>query len=166
MLARRERLERALGELAEASPWAATINRLRCLRGIDTLSAVGLQAEIGDFQRFAHPKQLAGYLGLVPSEHTSGEQRRQGAITKAGSKHARRLLVEAAWHYRLPPRMSTTLERRQRGQDPRASTPPGAANGASTSAGNGSTPSAASAARSARSRSHASSRASAGRSAS
>ena len=120
MLARRERLERALGELAEASPWAATINRLRCLRGIDTLSAVGLQAEIGDFQRFAHPKQLAGYLGLVPSEHTSGEQRRQGAITKAGSKHARRLLVEAAWHYRHPPRMSTTLERRQRGQDPRA----------------------------------------------
>jgi transposase len=120
MLARRTRLERALGELAEASPWAGTINRLRCLRGIDTLSAVGLQAEIGDFQRFAHPKQLAGYLGLVPSEHTSGEKRRQGAITKAGSKHARRLLVEAGWHYRLPPRISTTLERRQRGQDPRA----------------------------------------------
>jgi transposase len=120
MLERRERLERALSELAQASPWAGTINRLRCLRGIDTLSAVGLQAEIGDFTRFAHPKQLAGFLGLVPSEHTTGERRRQGAITKAGSKHARRVLVEAAWHYRLPPRTSTTLERRQRGQDPRA----------------------------------------------
>jgi transposase len=120
MLGRRERLERALAELAERSAWAETIARLRCLRGIDTLSAVGLQAEIGDFHRFAHPKQLAGFLGLVPSEDTTGERRRQGAITKAGSKHARRLLVEAAWHYRLPPRISTTLERRHRGQDPRA----------------------------------------------
>lgn len=120
MLARRARLERCLGELAEASPWAETIHRLRCLRGIDTLSAVGLQAEIGDFARFTHPKQLASFLGLVPSEDTSGERRRQGAITKAGSKHARRLLVEAGWHYRLPPRISSSLERRQRGQDPRA----------------------------------------------
>lgn len=116
MLARRERLERSLGELAEASPWAATIARLRCLRGIDTLSAVGLQAEIGDFARFAHPKQLAGYLGLVPSEHTSGEQRRQGAITKAGNSHVRRLLIEAAWHQRRPSRMSVSLTRRRDGK--------------------------------------------------
>lgn len=120
MIARRDQLERELGELADASPWAETINHLRCLRGIDILSAVGLHAEVGDFHRFAHPRFLAGYLGLVPSEHTSGERRRQGAITKAGSKHARRLLVEAAWHYRHPPRVSAHLERRQRGQDPRA----------------------------------------------
>jgi transposase len=119
MLARRDQLERALGELAEHSPWAQTISRLRCLRGIDTLSAVGLVAEIGDFERFSHPRKLAGFLGLVPSEDTSGVVRRQGAITKAGSKHARRLLVEAGWHYRNPPRISKDLERRQRGQHPR-----------------------------------------------
>ena len=120
MLARRDRLERVLGELAEQSSWADTIGRLRCLRGIDTLSAVGLVAEIGDFHRFERPAKLAGYLGLVPSEDTTGERRRQGSITKAGSKHARRLLVEASWHYRLQPRVSSYLERRQRGQDPRA----------------------------------------------
>ena len=119
MIARRGRLERSLEELAEHSPWAETIGRLRCLRGINTLSAVGLVAEIGDFERFSHPRKLSGFLGLVPSEDTSGEVRRQGAITKAGSKHARRLLVEAAWHYRNPPRISKDLERRQRGQDPR-----------------------------------------------
>ena len=92
-----------------------TIARLRCLRGIDTLSAVGLAAEVGDFARFERPAQLMNYLGLVPSENSSGETRRQGAITKTGSRHARRLLVEAAWHYRRPPRLGTTLERRQDG---------------------------------------------------
>ncbi|MCA1699435.1 MAG: transposase, partial [Actinobacteria bacterium] len=90
------------------------------MRGIDTLTAVGLVAEIGDITAFKHPKQLASYLGLVPSEHTSGTKRRQGAITKAGSSHARRLLVEAAWHYRRPPRASETLRRRQAGQPPAA----------------------------------------------
>ena len=93
---------------------------LRCLRGVDTLTAVGLIAEIGDITAFKHPKQLASYLGLVPSEQSSGERRRQGAITKAGSSHARRLLVEAAWHYRRPPRVSLTLKRRQAGQPPAA----------------------------------------------
>jgi transposase len=120
MVARRDQLERSLGRLAEDSVWALTIGRLRCLRGINTLSAVGLIAEIGDFERFSHPRKLAGFLGLVPSEDTSGEVRRQGAITKAGSKHARRLLVEAAWHYRNPPRIGKELGLRQRGQDARA----------------------------------------------
>ena len=119
LLSRRDRLERALGELAAESGWAATIARLRCLRGIETLSAVGLCAEIGDFHRFPKPSRLTGFLGLVPSESTSGERRRQGAITKAGSRHARRLLVEAAWHYRRPPRVSTALAKRQLEQDPR-----------------------------------------------
>jgi transposase len=114
---RRDTLERAIGELIPASPWARDVARLRCLRGIDTLSAVGLAVEVGDFQRFEHPRLLASYLGLVPSEHTSGEARRQGHITKSGSRHARRLLVEAAWHYRRPPRLGTILERRQDGQD-------------------------------------------------
>jgi len=90
-----------------------------CLRGIDTLSAAGLCAEIGDFGRFGHPEQVMSYLGVVPSEHSSGAQRRLGPITKSGSQHARRLLVEAAWHYRRPPGVSTNLRRRQQGADPK-----------------------------------------------
>ena len=116
LLARRDRIEHELAEIADESPWASTIARLRCLRGIDTLSAIGLCAEVGDFARFAHPDALSAYLGLVPSEHTSADKRRQGAITKAGSSHARRLLIEAAYHYRHHPAIGMTLERRHRGQ--------------------------------------------------
>ena len=115
---RRDTLEATIGELIPSSPWAQDIARLRCLRGIDTLTAVGLCAEINDFERFAHPKQLMSYVGLVPSENSSGQTRRQGAITKSGSQHARRLLVEAAWHYRRPPRRGPPLKNRQ--QDPPA----------------------------------------------
>ena len=95
---RRDTIEAMIGQLIPSSPSAETVARLRCLRGIDTLSAVGLAAEIGDFERFEHPRQLMSYLGLVPSENNSGETRRQGRITRTGSKHARRLLVEASWH--------------------------------------------------------------------
>lgn len=116
---RRTTLDAAIAELAHTSPYAATIPRLRCFRGIDTLSAAGLCAEIGDFARFAHPRLLAGFLGIVPSEYTSDTTRRQGAITKAGPPHARRLLVEAAHHYRRRPHIGITLARRQDGQDPR-----------------------------------------------
>jgi transposase len=116
LIARRDQVEADLAQLALSAPCAHTVARLRCLRGIDTLSAVGLAAEIGDFHRFQRPAQLMSYMGLVPSEHTTGESRRQGAITKTGSRHARRLLVEAAWHYRRPPRHGTTLARRQEGQ--------------------------------------------------
>ena len=100
LVIRRDSLEAMIGELVPHSPWAEPVARLRCLRGIDTLSAVGLCAEIGDFARFESPAKLMHYLGLVPSENSSGQARRQGAITKTGSRHARRLLVEAAWHYR------------------------------------------------------------------
>jgi transposase len=113
---RRDQLERTIAELAPASPYAQTIARLRCLRGIDTLSAAGLAAEIGDFTRFQRAGQLMSYIGLVPSENSSGETRRQGRITKTGSKHARRLLIEAAWHYRRTPARGDTLKRRQEGQ--------------------------------------------------
>ena len=90
-----------------------------CLRGIDTLTAAGLCAEIGDFARFRHPEQLMSYLGVVPVRALLRQrQRRQGSITKSGSQHARRLLVEAAWHYRQPPRVSEPLRRRQAGADP------------------------------------------------
>ena len=119
LVARREQLERALAEIAASSPWSRTVARLRCLRGIDTLSALGLVAEVGDFRRFVHPRFLSSYVGLVPSEHSSGDKRRQGGITKAGSKHARRLLVEAAWQYRHVPRTSHHISQRQLGQDPR-----------------------------------------------
>ena len=120
LLARRHRLDGLIAAQAEQEPWAPTVGRLRCLRGIDTLTAIGLIAEIGDFHAFDHPRLLASYLGLVPGEHSTGERRRQGAITKSGSGHARRLLVEAAWHYRRPPRVSLTLRRRQQGQPPSA----------------------------------------------
>lgn len=116
LLVRRESLESQMTSLVEGSPWEQSIARLRCLRGIDTLSALGLCAEVGDFERFARPAQLMSYLGLVPSEDSSGERRRQGSITKSGSRHARRLLVEAAWHYRRVPRKGTALRRRQEGQ--------------------------------------------------
>jgi len=112
-------LETTIAELAMSGPRAETIARLRCFRGIDTLSAAGLYAEIGDFRRFAKPSLLSGYLGITPSERTSDEKRRQGSITKAGPTHARRLLVEAAHHYARHPKVGPELRRRQEGQDPR-----------------------------------------------
>jgi transposase len=116
LLVRRDSLERQMTALVPGSPWATEIARLRCLRGIDTLSALGLCTEIGNFDRFRRPGQLMSYLGMVPSEHTTGDKRRLGSITKSGSRHARRLLVEADWHYRRPPRVGRELARRQDGQ--------------------------------------------------
>jgi transposase len=118
LVVRRDTLERQMTALVPDSPWATEIARLRSLRGIDTLTALGLAAEIGDFNRFPRPAPLMSYLGLVPSEHSSGSQRRQGSITKSGSQHARRLLVEAAWHYRRAPSRGRELQRRQAGQPP------------------------------------------------
>jgi transposase len=119
LVARRAALIAALEQAIPDSRHAPTIAALRCFRGIDTLSAAGLCAEVGDWGRF-RPKQLSGFLGIVPTEHTSDQKRRQGSITKAGSVHARRLLVEAAHHYRHHPAIGDKLARRQHGQDPRA----------------------------------------------
>jgi transposase len=116
---RRATLLEALEQAIPDSSHAAVIARLRCFRGIDTLSAAGLCAEVGNFNRFPRPRLLSGFLGIVPSERTSDLKRRQGSITKAGPPHARRLLVEAAHHYRQPPRIGEPLARRQQGQDPR-----------------------------------------------
>jgi transposase len=113
---RRDQLERGIIARLPSSCWAPQIARLRCLRGVDTLTAAGLCAEIGDFERFARAEQLMSYVGLVPCESTTGEQRRLGAITKTGSGHARRLLVEAAWHYRKRPAIGRALEERRDGQ--------------------------------------------------
>jgi len=116
---RRASLLEALERAIPACSHAQVIARLRCFRGIDTLSAAGLAAEVGDFGRFPKPSPLAGFLGIVPSERTSDLKRRQGSITKAGPPHARRLLVEAAHHYRCRPRIGQALARRQNGQDAR-----------------------------------------------
>jgi transposase len=118
LMSRRAALLAALEQVIPDSRHAHTIAALRCFRGIDTLTAAGLCAEIGDWQRF-RPKQLCGFLGIVPSEHTSDTKRRQGSITKCGPVHARRLLVEAAHHYRHQPAVGDKLARRQHEQDPR-----------------------------------------------
>ena len=83
------------------------IEALQALRGVAKVTAVTLAVEVGSFERFEHPKQLMSYTGMVPSEHSSGGRRRQGAITKTGNAHLRRVLVEAAWHYRHRPCLST-----------------------------------------------------------
>jgi transposase len=113
-----ESLQAELHHLAGEGPHRELIARLRCMRGIDTLTAIGLVAEAGDFSRFTTAEQFMSFVGLVPSERSSGEIRRQGSITKAGSAHARRLLVESAWNGRRRPTVGYELARRQRGQDP------------------------------------------------
>jgi len=111
-----QRLTQALGEQCERWRMQRVVKALMCLRGLDLIAAIVFIAEIGDLSRFAHPKALMKYLGLIPSEHSSGNTRRQGPITKAGNKHARRILVEAAWTYRFNPRVSRPIEVRQQGQ--------------------------------------------------
>ena len=98
-LDRRNRLDAAITEMAEHSDYTDLIHRLSCLRGISTLTGFGLAVEIGDWQRFTG-STIGAFLGLVPTESSSGRSRSQGSITKTGNSHARRLLVEAAWHHR------------------------------------------------------------------
>lgn len=119
LMGRRSSLIAALEQQIPEVSHAPVITRLRCFRGVDTLTAAGLCAEVGDFTRFSKPSMLSGFLGIVPSERTSDTRRRQGSITKAGPPHARRLLVEAAHHYRHQPIIGQTLARRQAGADPR-----------------------------------------------
>jgi transposase len=113
--ARRDALDQAITELAATPPYAEVVERLVCLRGVSTLTAFALTVELGDWSRF-RPESLGPFLGLTPSENSSGERRRQGAITKAGNSHVRRLLIEAAWHHQRPPRLSRTLETRRAGK--------------------------------------------------
>lgn len=99
-------VDRQLDQVAASHPWCDPVRWLCCFRGIATLTALGLLAEIGDFRRFARPRELMSFLGLTVSEYSSGERRSRGSLTKTGNHHARRLPVEAAWHYRHPPRLS------------------------------------------------------------
>jgi transposase len=116
LIARKAALDERLSRLAFEGEWSRTVARLRCFRGVDTLTAFVLALEIGDFARFQRPAQLASWLGLVPSLDQSGESRRQGAITKTGSSYARRLLVEAAWQYVRRPSTGTVITERRAGQ--------------------------------------------------
>ena len=112
----RDHLEKEIGTIARRAPYAADVERLSCLRGIATLSAMVLLTEIQDFRRFKHPRELMAYVGLVPSEHSSGASERRGGITKTGNSHARRILVEAGWHYARPPVARLRVHHAMRGQ--------------------------------------------------
>ena len=109
--ARRDRLDIEIEMLAADSPFTPVTRRLGCLRGIATHTALGLAVEIGDWDRFTGAT-IGSFLGLVPSENSSGDSRSQGAITKAGNGHARRLLVEAAWHHRSHYQPGVTIRQR------------------------------------------------------
>lgn len=117
---RRDRLDRAIGELAADSAFTPLVRRLGCLRGVATLTAFALAVEIGDWHRFTG-RTIAAYLGLVPTEYSSGSTTARGGITKTGNGHARRLLIEAAWHHRKPyTYASVDLRRRQDAATPAA----------------------------------------------
>jgi transposase len=110
-----QRVKDLTDQLLRALPnWslAPVVEALVALRGIDKLAATVLLAELGDISRFDSPKQLMAYLGLVPSEHSTGSRRRQGGITLTGNRHARRMLVECAWSYRFPARQTMHLKRK------------------------------------------------------
>jgi transposase len=110
------RCEEAMRVLLEQWRLAPAVRALMAMKGFQTVAAMILVSELGEVHRFAHPRQVMAYLGLVPTENTSSERRRQGAITKCGNAHARWLLVECAQHYALPPKVSRELSRRQQGQ--------------------------------------------------
>lgn len=113
---RLKRIEEEIETQATEGVHAPMIQALQCLRGVAVITATSLVAEIGSFKRFRTPKQFMAYLGLVPSESSSGSLRRQGKITKTGNKHARRLLIESSWSYRYLPAVQGKLKRRQSGQ--------------------------------------------------
>lgn len=114
-----ERLERLAQAVEDALPgwkWEPVVRALMSLRGVQVLTGMTLVAEVGDFSRFDDPRSLMHFFGLTPSEHSSSNKRVQGGITRCGNSHCRRILTEAAWHYRLPPKVSEAIQQRQQGQ--------------------------------------------------
>jgi len=109
------RLDVRIKEMAADPAYAERISRLRCFKGIDYITALALVCEIGDFNRFPNAGAFMAYVGLVPSEHSSGGSRRQGGITKTGNTHLRNLLIESSWHYRYYSSPSATLKNRRAG---------------------------------------------------
>ena len=112
--ARLHDVETDIRTLLTLEPLQPRVQRLRCFRGIDDLTALTIAAELGDARRFPNAPSVMAYVGLVPSEHSSGTKRAQGGITKTGNAHLRRVLVESAWHYRHHPFVGRTLRLRQR----------------------------------------------------
>ena len=110
------RCEEAMQTLLEKWRLAPAVRALMAMKGFQSVAAMILVSELGEVHRFAHPRQVMAYLGLVPTENTSSDKRRQGRITKCGNAHARWLLVECAQHYAAPPKVSKELSRRQQGQ--------------------------------------------------
>lgn len=108
--------DEAMARLASQDPYAEPVGWLCCFRGIDTLTALSIVAELHDIRRFSSPRALMAYLGLVPSEHSSGSRQSRGPITKAGNSRVRRLLIESAWHYRHRPAVGYRLQKRRQGQ--------------------------------------------------
>jgi transposase len=115
-LAQLRSLDGEIAKVACSERYKDLAGRLMCLRGVGVLTAMVFISEVGDTTRFRSPRQLMAYFGLVPSEKSSGETTRQGGITKTGSSRVRRVLVEAAWHYRRKPYTSEGLKKRQEGQ--------------------------------------------------
>jgi len=113
---RLELLEKELEQESRREPYCEGVGLLRCFHGIDTITAMVFISELFGFERFNEPRQLMSYLGLIPSEHSSGEKTHKGGITKTGNKRVRRVLIEAAWHYRHKPTVGKTLKDRRRGQ--------------------------------------------------
>jgi len=109
-------LDAQLAETAKLDPYREPVGWLRCFRGIDTLTAMLILAELHDFRRFSSPRALMAYLGLVPGEDSTGEKHRRGRITRTGNALVRRLLVETAWHYQHRPSVGVALTRRRKGQ--------------------------------------------------
>jgi transposase len=114
-VARLRDVDTELRALLTLAPLQARVQRLRCFRGIDDLTALTIAAELGDPRRFATAPSTMAFVGLVPSEHSSGSKRAQGGITKTGNAHLRRVLVESAWHYRHHPFVGAALRGRQQG---------------------------------------------------
>jgi len=110
------RLDKAVEEAVQGSHWWPAVKALQCLRGFKVVTAATLVVELGERVLFCEPEQLMSYSGLVPGEDSSGERTRRGRITKAGNAHVRRVLVEAAWHYRHQPAVGRELKCRQKGQ--------------------------------------------------
>jgi transposase len=110
-----DRMDERIKEIATSAAYKERVAQLRCFKGIDFLTALALICEVGDFARFANAQSFMSYVGLVPSEYSSGGKRKQGGITKTGNTHLRNLLIESSWHYRYYGLPGIALKARRQG---------------------------------------------------
>ena len=116
--ARRSALDQQIEAVCGGAPYHKPVGALRCFRGVATVTGLAVVSELYDVRRFPSVSHVAAYLGMVPSEYSSGDERHQGGITRAGNTHLRRLLIETAWHYRHRPHVGLALRKRRAGQPP------------------------------------------------